>query len=94
MRSRFIPFNRPCFQGKELEYVEKAVANGHISGDGSFTKKCNSFFEQEIGVPKALLATSCTHALALAALLLGIKPIDGYSSLLRSESCKRPAATG
>src|SRR5438105_3649330 len=71
-----IPFNRPCFEGKEQEYIAEAIANGHISGDGPFTRKCQSFFEQELGVPKVLLTTSCTHALEMAALLLEIQPGD------------------
>ncbi|MBI2435586.1 MAG: dTDP-4-amino-4,6-dideoxygalactose transaminase [Candidatus Hydrogenedentes bacterium] len=71
-----IPFNRACFQGKELEYIAEAIANGHISGDGSFTKKCQQMLEQMLGVPKALLTTSCTHALEMAAMLLDIAPGD------------------
>ena len=71
-----IPFNRACFEGKELAYITEAIANGHISGDGPFTKKCHEFFERELGVPKALLTTSCTHALEMAAILLGIEPGD------------------
>ena len=76
MNSYHIPFNRACFEGKELVYIAQAIANGHISGDGPFTKKCHALFEQELGVAKALLTTSCTHALEMAALLLDIKPGD------------------
>ena len=50
-----IPFNRPCFVGNEQAYISQAVANGHISGDGLFTRKCQLFFEKELGVAKALL---------------------------------------
>ena len=71
-----VPFNRPCLEGSELTYIAQAVANGHISGDGSFTRKCHIFLEQELGVCKALLTTSCTHALEMAALLLDIQPGD------------------
>ena len=71
-----IPFNRPSFAGNEQAYVVQAVANGHISGDGPFTRKCHLFLEQEFGVCKALLTTSCTHALEMAALLLDIEPGD------------------
>jgi dTDP-4-amino-4,6-dideoxygalactose transaminase len=76
MSSYHIPFNRPCFEGKELWYIAQAIANGHISGDGLFTKKCHALLEQELGVPKVLLTTSCTHALEMAALLLDIQPGD------------------
>jgi dTDP-4-amino-4,6-dideoxygalactose transaminase len=71
-----IPFNKPCFVGNEQVYSLQALANNHISGDGSFTKKCHRFFEQELGIKKALLTTSCTHALEMAALLLEIKAGD------------------
>ncbi len=71
-----IPFNKPCFVGDERRYMEAAIANGHISGDGAFTRRCHAFLERELGVARALLTTSCTHALELAALLLEIQPGD------------------
>lgn len=71
-----IPFNRPCFAGRELDYIAQAVANGQLSGDGFFTRRCHEFLEQTLGVPKALLTTSCTHALEMTALLLNIQPGD------------------
>jgi dTDP-4-amino-4,6-dideoxygalactose transaminase len=71
-----IPFNRPFFSGKELDFIQEAVANWQFSGDGAFTKKCHALLEKELGIPKALLTTSCTHALEMAALLLDIKPGD------------------
>lgn len=71
-----IPFNRPCFTGKELNYIAEAVQRGHISGDGHFTKQCHALLEQSLGVKKALLTTSCTHALEMSALLLDIQPGD------------------
>ena len=71
-----IPFNRPCLVGKELDYIAQAVQNGHSAGDGEFTKKCHQLLEEELGVPKVLLTTSCTHALEMAALLLDIQQDD------------------
>jgi len=71
-----IPFNRPSLVGLEMEYISQAMANGHISGDGVFTKRCHQLLEELVGVKKALLTTSCTHALEMAALLLDIKPGD------------------
>ena len=71
-----VPFNRPSFEGREYEYIAAAIASGHISGDGIFTKRCHQFLESEVGVTKALLTTSCTHALEMTALLLDIKPGD------------------
>src|SRR5512139_4128129 len=59
-----------------MAYIQQAIASGHISGDGDFTKKCHAWFESELGVAKALLTTSCTHALEMAALLLEIQPGD------------------
>src|SRR5215216_1507693 len=71
-----VDFNRPAVVGNEFEYMKQAVENGHISGDGSFTKKCHAFLEKELGVQKALLTTSCTHALEMSAILLDIQPGD------------------
>jgi len=71
-----IDFNRPIPIGKELEYVTQAVQSGHISGDGPFTRECSALLEQELGVPKVLLTTSCTHALDMSAILLDIQPGD------------------
>ncbi|HUF00109.1 MAG TPA: dTDP-4-amino-4,6-dideoxygalactose transaminase [Anaerolineales bacterium] len=76
MAELFVDFNRPITVGKELEYIQQAINNGHISGDGPFTKKCHVFLEKEFGVPKALLTTSCTHALEMSAILLDIQPDD------------------
>ncbi len=71
-----IPFNRPYVQGNEASYMAQALARGHISGDGAFTRRCHELVEQALGVRKALLTTSCTHALEMAALLLNIQPGD------------------
>jgi len=71
-----VDFNRPVVMGSELEYVAQSVSNGHLSGDGSFTKKCHAYLEQSLGVKKALLTTSCTHALEMMAILLDIQPGD------------------
>ena len=71
-----IHFNIPPFVGKELEYMKQAVDNKKICGDGEYTKKCNSWIEQKTKTPKALLTTSCTHALEMAALLSEIKEGD------------------
>lgn len=72
----FIPFNRPILVGNEMEYMRQAIESGHISGDGAFTKKCHAFLEKELGLAKALLTTSGTHALEMMALLLDIQPGD------------------
>src|SRR5438552_1552629 len=71
-----IPFNKPYAGGNEFEYIRQAVANLHLSGDGPFTKRCQDLLEGSLGVPRALLTTSCTHALEMAALLLDIRPGD------------------
>ena len=71
-----IPFNRPFFSGREFEFIQQAIANWQLSGDGAFTKKCHALLENELGVSKALLTTSCTHALEMVALLLNIRPGD------------------
>src|SRR3984893_10302338 len=71
-----IPFNRPFASGKELDYIQQALNNTHLSGDGPFTRKCHALLEEMLGVPKVLLTTSCTHALELVALLLDLQPGD------------------
>jgi dTDP-4-amino-4,6-dideoxygalactose transaminase len=71
-----IPFNRASCEGRELEYLAQAIADGHVSGDGAFTRRCHELLERQLGVGKVLLTTSCTHALEMAALLLDIEPGD------------------
>jgi dTDP-4-amino-4,6-dideoxygalactose transaminase len=71
-----INFNKPYIARNEIAYIQEALQSRHISGDGSFTKKCHSFLEKELSVPKVLLTTSCTHALDMSALLLGLQPGD------------------
>ena len=71
-----IPFNKPYLTGKETTYIEEAVKTGKISGNGIFTQKCQNFFETNYGLKKALLTTSCTDALEMAAILINIKEGD------------------
>ena len=71
-----IPFNRPSLAGNEMAYLAEAIAGGHLSGDGPFTRRCHALLEESLGVEKALLTTSCTHALEMAAILLDIQPGD------------------
>jgi dTDP-4-amino-4,6-dideoxygalactose transaminase len=76
MVEHIIDFNRPSFVGKEFQYITQAIEKLHISGDGYFTKQCQASLEKSLGVSKALLTTSCTHALEMAAYLLNIQPGD------------------
>lgn len=71
-----IDFNVPPFTGKEMEYMKQAVDAGKISGDGMFTKKCSQWMKERFAVNHALLTTSCTHALEMAARLTGIQTGD------------------
>lgn len=71
-----ISFNVPPCVGKEIEYIKQAAEAHKICGDGAFTKKCNEWIESKTGTKKALLTTSCTQALEMAAVLLDIKPGD------------------
>lgn len=71
-----IPFNKPYLHGRELVYIAQSVASGKISGDGIFTKKCHEFFEDRYGFKRALLTTSCTDALEMAAILLNVQHGD------------------
>lgn len=71
-----INFNVPPFTGNEIKYIEQAVAARKICGDGEFTRRCSEMLEKMTGTSKALLTTSCTTALEMAALLCGIGPGD------------------
>lgn len=71
-----LPFNRSSLQGRELEYIHETISLGQIAGDQIFSKKCHALLEEVAGVRKALVTTSCTHALEMAAILLGIGPGD------------------
>ena len=71
-----IDFNIPPFTGKELEYMQQAIKNKKICGDGEFTKKCSRWMEEKFQVNHVLLTTSCTHALEMAAVLTRVKPGD------------------
>jgi dTDP-4-amino-4,6-dideoxygalactose transaminase len=71
-----IPFNRPYLSGREFEYVADAVRSGQTSGDGPYTRRCQSLLEHLLGSSRVLLTTSCTSALEMCALLLNIRPGD------------------
>lgn len=71
-----ISFNKPYMTGRELEYISQAHADGHLSGDGLFTRRCHAWLENRIGCSRALLTHSCTGALEMAALLLDLQPGD------------------
>lgn len=71
-----IPFNKPYMTGKELEYISKAHSNGHLSGDGEFTRRCHDWLNEKTGCVRALLTHSCTAALEMSAILAGVAPGD------------------
>ena len=71
-----VPFNKSSRQGRELDYIHRAISNGQVAGDQSFSKKCQCLLENVIKAKKALITTSCTHALEMAAILLNIKSND------------------
>lgn len=71
-----IPFNKPRLVGRETEYIVNAIESGVTRGNGDYTKKCHTFFEERYGFKKCLLTTSCTDALEMAAILCDIEPGD------------------
>jgi dTDP-4-amino-4,6-dideoxygalactose transaminase len=71
-----IPFNRSSLLGRELEHISKTMGIGQIAGDQTYSKRCQAFLEQALGVQKAMVTTSCTHALEMCAMLLDIQPGD------------------
>lgn len=76
MNEELIPFSSPYQTGNELGYIAASQFNKQLSGDGEFTKKCHAWLEARVNCSKALLTHSCTAALEMAALLLGIEPGD------------------
>jgi len=70
------PFNHPPLTGNEEKYILESLKSLKISGDGEFTKRCHQWFEKKLNCKKALLTTSCTHALEMAAILIDIQPGD------------------
>jgi len=71
-----IPFNRSSLLGRELEYIFQTMTVGQIGGDRTYSKKCQALLERTLGAQKALVTTSCTHALEISALLLDIQAGD------------------
>ncbi len=71
-----IPFNVPPCVGGEIEYIQDAIKERKISGDGKYTKKCNEWLEHQTKAKRVLLTTSCTHATEMAAILTNIQPGD------------------
>jgi dTDP-4-amino-4,6-dideoxygalactose transaminase len=71
-----IPFNRSSLQGSELDYIHETIEVGQVAGDQMFSRRCQEFLEKGLGVPKALVTTSCTHALEMAGILLSLKEGD------------------
>ncbi|MGD8172503.1 dTDP-4-amino-4,6-dideoxygalactose transaminase [Vibrio sp. TRT 21S02] len=76
LNKEFIPFNIPLVTGKEREYIDVAIGNRDLSGDGNYTKKCHRWLEENFLCQKALLTPSCTAALEMAAILIDIQPGD------------------
>lgn len=71
-----ISFNRPTVTGNELQYIQEALNNFHVSGDGIFSRRCSAWLERTVGTTRALLTHSCTAALEMAALLCDLGPGD------------------
>ena len=66
---------RPWYGPLEKKRVGQAL-DGKSSGDGPFCRKVERRLETMLGVQRVLLTTSCTHALELALLALGVGPGD------------------
>lgn len=71
-----VPFNKPSLSGDELSYIQQAIEFGQLSGDGEFTIRCQNLIEQRGVTRKALLTHSCTAALEMAMILVGIEKGD------------------
>jgi dTDP-4-amino-4,6-dideoxygalactose transaminase len=73
-----VPFNAPTFLGGEIDCIRQAIDNGHLSGNGFFTLEGEKYLEGLLGVKRAFLTTSCTHALEMCSLLLDLQPGDEF----------------
>jgi len=71
-----VSFNVPYISGKEIEYINEAISNRNLSGNGPFTRKCQDWLENELHCSKALLTTSCNASLEMAAIIAGFQPGD------------------
>ncbi len=71
-----VVFNKPYLTGKEAHHLARVALSGKLSGNGQYTQMCHDFFQQRFGFRKALLTTSCTDALEMAAILCNIQPGD------------------
>src|SRR5262249_43687739 len=71
-----VPFNQPFVTGAELGYIEEAIANAHLSGNGPFSRRCTDYLREALGADAVLLTNSCTAALEMAALLTDVGPGD------------------
>ena len=71
-----IDFSRPVYVKESMSYIQQAVEQNHLCGDGSFTRKCTEWMEEHTGTERAMFTTSCTHAMELMALLMEIEPGD------------------
>jgi len=71
-----LPFNQSSCEGRELEHIRLAISHGQIGGDQTFSRNCQTLLERVLGCHRALITTSCTHALEMAAFLLNIGPGD------------------
>src|SRR6187399_2504043 len=71
-----VAFNRPFLTGRELEYIQRAHANGHLAGQGEFARLCGQWLEEHFGSSRGLLTHSCTAALEMSAILADVGPGD------------------
>ena len=79
-----IPFNRSLPLGRELEYIQRAISEGQLAGNRQFAGRCQALLEEILGGPKVLLTPSCTHALEMSAILLGVGEGDEVIGMITS----------
>jgi dTDP-4-amino-4,6-dideoxygalactose transaminase len=71
-----IPFTSPRFFGDPNRAVGDAIARGGGAGNGRYAERCTQWLRERVGCEAALLTPSCTAALELATLALGLGPGD------------------
>lgn len=71
-----VPFNKPYVTGAELGYIQEAIDNAHLAGNGPFSRRCSTYLREQLDTAAVLLTHSCTGALEMAALLANVTPRD------------------
>lgn len=71
-----LPFHIPLQTGRESLYISDVIARGQFAGDGHYTRIVETRLQEVTGAHRVLLTNSCTSALEICAIVLGLGPGD------------------